>query len=303
MFNTSNGGYSLSDVAAVTRNNNSEDGFGGNGAWWLIVLFLFVFCGWGDGNGFGRNGGTSGTAQGALTRADLCSEFSFNNLDRAVTGIQQGLCDGFYAMNTGILNGFNGVDNAVCNLGYQTQQGFNNTNVALMQGQSALASQLADCCCTTSNNLKDVQFANQVGQNALQNQLSTCCCDIERQVERSFADTNYRMATDTCTINTNNANNTRDIIDSQNANTRAILEAIQQGKIDAMQDKIASLTAQNNQLSFAASQAAQNAYLVNELRPSPIPAYVTSNPWGCNNGNGYNSCAAPFFYGSGCCNN
>lgn len=148
MFNNSNG-YSLSDIAAATGGNRDgyNDGMFGNGAWWIIILFLFCFNGWGN-NGWGnRNGGAdSPAAQGALTRADLCSEFNFNNLDRAVTGIQQGLCDGFYAMNTGILNGFNGVGNAICSLGYQTQNGFNATQVAMMQGDNALQAQLADCC-------------------------------------------------------------------------------------------------------------------------------------------------------------
>ena len=69
-----------------------------------------------------------------------------------------------------------------------------------------------------------------------------------------------------------------------NSNTRAILEAIQQNKVDAMQDKITELTAQLTSANLAASQAAQNAYLVNELRPSPVPAYITANPY-CNCGN------------------
>ena len=93
----------------------------------------------------------------------------------------------------------------------------------------------------------------------------------------------YGMATDTCAINTNASNNTRDIIDSQNANTRAILEAIQQGKVDAMQDKIATLQAENNQLALAASQCAQTNAIVSKLQPCPIPAYIVQNPnCGCN---------------------
>lgn len=109
----------------------------------IIILFLFCFNGWG-GNGFG-NGNNAGL-QGALTRADLCSEFNFNGLENSVRGIQSGLCDGFYAMNTGMLNGFAGVSNAICNLGYEQAQLSNATNVALMQGQNAVQTQLAECC-------------------------------------------------------------------------------------------------------------------------------------------------------------
>ena len=57
-----NSEYSLSDIAAASGNNRNGDGmFGGNGAWWIIILFLFVFCGWGNG-GFGGNRGGQGTA-------------------------------------------------------------------------------------------------------------------------------------------------------------------------------------------------------------------------------------------------
>jgi len=295
MFNTGSGSYSLSDIAAVTGRNNgyNDGGFGGgNGAWWIIILFLFVFCGWGDGNGFGNGNRNNGGGyampvyQGTTTREEISYGFDMNGLENGIRSIQNGICDGFYALNNTVQSGFAGVDNAVCNLGYQTAQlanglqntiqtGNNATQIAMMQGFNGV----------------------QAGQTALSTQLAQCCCDNRAEI----ADVKYQMATDTCAVNTNNANNTRDIIDAQNAGTRAILEAIQQGKIDAMQDKIASLTAQNNQLAFQASQAAQNSYLVNELRPCPVPAYITCNPWGCNCGNGYNSCAS-FPFSNGCCN-
>lgn len=298
MFN-GNCGYSLADIAAATgntgRNSNGSDGmWNDGGAWWIIILFLFVFCGWG-GNGFGNGfgGGNGAGLQGALTRADLCQDMNFQGLENGVRGIQQGLCDGFYAMNTGMLNGFAGVNNAICNLGYEQATLANGTNVALMQGNNALQAQLADCCCTTKGAIKDAQFANQAGQTAIQTQLASCCCDIERQVERGFADTRYDMATNTCALKTQMANDTRDIIDSQNAGTRAILDYL-------CQEKIADLQTENQNLKLAASQAAQNNYLVSQLRPCPQPAYLTCNPFtgqtyggGCY---GYNS-------GCGCGNN
>lgn len=228
---------------------------------------------WGNRGMFGNGGVNSPDAQGAMTRADLCSEFNFNNLDSAVRGIQQGLCDGFYAVNTSLLNGFHGVDNAVCTLGYQTQNGFNATQVAMMQGQNALQAQLADCCCTTKGAIKDAQFANMQGQNAIQNQLASCCCDIGNQIERGFADTRYDLATNVCALKTQMATDTRDIIDSQNAGTRAILDYL-------CQEKIADLQSENQSLRLAASQQAQNNYLVSQLRPCPTPAYITCNPWG-----------------------
>lgn len=126
MFNNATG-YSLADIAAATgngRNDGYGDGMWGNGAWWIIILFLFCFNGGGWG-GWGNRNGLGSDLNGALTRADLCQDMNFQGLENGVRGIQQGLCDGFYAMNTSLLNGFNGVDNAICNLGYQTQNGFN----------------------------------------------------------------------------------------------------------------------------------------------------------------------------------
>lgn len=276
MFN-SNGGYSLADIAAATgRNDGYGDGFMGNGAWWIIILFLFVFCGWGNG-GWGGNGNAG--LQGALTRADLCQDMNFGQMENGIRGIQQGLCDGFYAQNTNLLNGFAGVqnsltngfagvDNAVCTLGYQTQAGINSVNVAGMQNTFGL-----------QQAINENTVAGMQNTNALQSQLAQCCCD-NRAGQK---DIEYRMATDTCAIQNTVQNTTRDIIDNANCNTRSILDFL-------VQDKISTLQAENQNLKLAASQAAQNTYLVDQLRPCPIPAYVTCNPWASNYNYGYNGC-------------
>ena len=115
-------------------NNNGNGMFGGDG-WWAIILFAMIF-GWGGG-GYGGFGGGVGF-NGALTRAELYDGFAIQNIDSAVRGVQQGICDSTYAITGNLTNGFHGVDNAICNLGYQTQSGFN-----------ALGTQLASCCCET----------------------------------------------------------------------------------------------------------------------------------------------------------
>lgn len=285
MFN-SNGGYSLADIAAATGRNEGGygDGFMGNGAWWIIILFLFVFCGWGNG-GWGGNGNGTEYLSGALTRADLCQDMNFSQLESGVRGLQQGLCDGFYAQNTNLLNGFAGVqnaltngfagvDNAVCTLGYQTQAGINSVNVAGMQNTNAIQQSI------NANTVAGMQ-----NTNALQSQLAQCCCD-NRAGQK---DIEYRMATDTCAIQNTVQNTTRDIIDTNNANTRSILDFL-------VQDKISTLESENQSLRLAASQTAQNNYLVNQLRPCPVPAYITCSPYqssygiGLNNGFGCNTC-------------
>ena len=103
-----------------------------------------------------------------------------------------------------------------------------------------------------------------------------------------------QIVIDTCAINTNIANATRDIVDSQNANTRSILDALTAQRIA---DKDAQILAQSQQiaaLQLAASQQAQNNYLISQLKaPCPIPAYQVPNP---------NCCYANVNNGCGCGN-
>lgn len=235
---------------------NNGGGWGGDWSAWIIIFVLFfAFGGWGNGfGGFGGNGG------GALTRADLCQDMNFSQLENAVRGVQQGICDSTYALNTSILNGFHGVDNAVCNLGYQTQQGFNATQVAMMQGFNAAQAQAADCCCKTQTNI--MQLGNQV--------------------ERGFCQANYNDQANTTAIIQNAHNDTDRVL--------AKLDAMEMARKD---ETISALRSQVDALNLAQSQANQNNYLVNQLRPCPTPAYITCNPWA---GSGYGGCG----YNGGC---
>lgn len=242
MFNSN--GYSLADIAAATGGNRNNDGFMGDG-WWIILLFLF---GWGgNGNGFFGNGGGS-------TREEIAYGFDMNGLENGVRGIQQGLCDGFYAMNTGMLNGFSNVQSTLC-------QGFSGVNQSI-----------------TNATIADMQNTNTL-ENAVQavgTQLASCCCDIRSDLSKGFCDLGYALATQECATRQAITDASRDIIATSNANTRAILDFL-------TQDKIAALTAENQSLKFAASQQAQNAYLISELgQKCPVAAYVVPNPYCCN---------------------
>ena len=114
------------------------------------------------------------------------------------------------------------------------------------------------------NALCTLGYNMQAGMNGISHQISDCCCETGRAIERGFAETNYNLATQAC--------DTRRAIEDS---TRSILDFL-------TQDKIATLQAENQGLRFAASQAAQNAYLVSELRPCPVPAYTVPNPYCCN---------------------
>lgn len=110
-------------------------------------------------------------------------------------------------------------------------------------------------------------YQNQQGFNEVAHQISDCCC----QTQRSIDNVNYNLATQTNAIQNAMCNNTRDIIDNQNANSRAVLDFL-------VNDKLATLQAENQNLKLKASQAEQNAYLLNELKPCPSPAYVVQPP-------------------------
>lgn len=121
----------------VGGNTGANSGFGfGNDAWVLIILFALIF-GWNGNNGFG--GGNSGAADNYVLASDFATlqrqlSDGFGDLTAQSRYIQNGLCDGFYAMNTSLLNGFAGVNNAIMTNGYETRNA--------IQGVS---SQLADC--------------------------------------------------------------------------------------------------------------------------------------------------------------
>ena len=186
--------------------------------------------------GRGFGGGFGGGYEApCATQADVRAAVDQQTLISKLDQQTYGLADSTYTLNSAIMSGFHGVDTAVCTLGYNMQNGF----------------------------------------NTLSHQLSDCCCETGRAIERGFADTNYNLATQACDTRRAIADSTRDIIDSNNAGVRSILDFL-------VQDKITALQAENQGLKLAASQAAQNAYLVNELRPCPVPAYTVPNPYCCN---------------------
>lgn len=136
------------------------------------------------------------------------------------------------------------------------------------------------------NAIRNLGYNVQSDVNAMSSQLAQCCCDNRAAI----ADVKYQMATDTCAIQNIIQNTSRDIIDNANANSRAILDFL-------TQDKIATLTAENQSLKFQASQTAQNAFItanqeaqtaeiIRRLgRDCPVPAYVVPNPNCCYNAN------------------
>lgn len=271
-------GYSLADIGAVTGNGRNNSGaFGDNGAWWIIIFVLFFAFGgrWGN-NGNGNNG--SSVTDGYVLASDFAQlsrqlDSGFDRTLQATTNINNGLCDGFYAMNTNfgtlntnLCNQFSNITNAITQNGYESRL-----------ATQTLGSQLSGCCCDVKESIQGVNYNNAINTNT---------------ISREIADVNYNMATNTCAINNNITTNTRDVIDSVNASYRALHDEIVANRIE---DKNAQITAQQNEINalrLTASQQAQNNYLVNQLRPAPVPAFNVPTPYmygsfGCNSCGNY----------------
>ena len=115
--------------------------------------------------------------------------------------------------------------------------------------------------------------------NAMQMQSQECCCENRAAI----AQVRYDMATQACDTRNTVQTAARDIVENANANSRAILDFLTQSKLQDLQSA-------NQELRLAASQAAQNNYLISQLRPTPIPSYPSCNPWASGSYNGCCGC-------------
>ena len=227
-------------------------GFGGWGGDWASWIILFLIFGMFGWGGYGGFGGGNVGANGPGFQG-WATRADINE-GFALNNLQSGI----NGIQQGICDstyGFHGVDTAMCNLGTQLQQ----------------------CCCDNARAIDGVNY-NLATQGAA--------------TQAAIQGVRYDMATQACDTRNTIQNSTRDIIDNQNANSRAILDFL-------TQDKIATLTAENQSLKFQASQTAQNAFftanqeaqtaeLIRRINPMPVPAYQVPNPYagcGC-----YSSC-------------
>ena len=246
--------YSLSDIAAATGSNNRANDMWGGDGFSLIWLVL-IFAIFGWGGFGGWGGGFGGNGGNGTNGAGFQGWATRSDISES------------FALND-IQNGNNTM-----------QSGFNGVNVGMLQGFNGVQQAInADT------------VANMQNTNALQSQLAQCCCDNREAIQGI----NYNLATNTCALQNTMNNNTRDLIENQNSNARAILDFM-------VNDKIATLQAENSDLKRAASQdrqsallttamASQTQQLINAINPAAIPAYVVPNPntyyggCGCNSG-------------------
>ena len=219
-------------------------GFGGWGGDWASWIILFLIFGMFGWGGYGGGWGNGfGGGFGGANGPGFQGYATRSDINEGFA--LNGLQTGQSGILSAVTNGFHGVDNAICNLGYQLQ----------------------DCCCQTQRAVDGVNY-NLSTQGAA--------------TQAAIQGVRYDMATQACDTRNTIQNSTRDIIDNQNANSRAILDFL-------TQDKIATLTAENQSLKFQASQAAQNAFftanqeaqtaeLIRRISPSPPTRCPTPIP-------------------------
>ncbi len=279
---------SASDVALLTGRsggNSGNGGFGdGNGAWWIIIFLIFAFLGWGR-NGFGGNDSGSGSGGGNMTYipynvggigggsssyTDAAIQRGFDNQSvmNKLNGLENGLCDGFYAVNTSILNLGQTLLQCCCDTKMAIMQNGYETRDAINMNSNAIQAQLCNGFNGVQHGFYDIGY-----------KIQSCCCDTQRSIDN----VRFDLAQLGCGINNSINNSTRDILESNNANTRAILDFLTKDKIDTLQAENqtlrfqASQTAQNS--FFAANQDAQTAELIRRLGADcPVNAYVVQPP-------------------------
>lgn len=161
------GGNGIVPVMDIDGNRNGA--WGDGGGWWAWII-LFALFGWG-GNGFGFGGGQNGV--GAEVQRGFDTQAIIGKLD----GINNGLCDGFYATNTSIMQGNFGIQNAI-------QQ----NTIAGMQQANALQAQLADCCCENRAAIAQVRYDMATNTCAVTNAVNTGFAQLDRTINDKFCE-------------------------------------------------------------------------------------------------------------------
>lgn len=264
-------GMSPADIAAVTGHNGSNGfGWGGDGAWWLIILLLFGFNnGWGNGFGGGYGGGMWPYMMNSNTNNDVQRGFD-----------QSAIMNGISGLNSTVANGFANAEVSRCNAQANVLQTLNANQNATIASMNSLAMGLQNCCCENRAGLADLKYTVATENCADRTALSDGIRDL--------------LAA--------NVANTQAIVNSTNAGFRGIMDKICQLELDGVKQEAAALrdqlsearmqasqTAQTAQI--MASQAAQTAALEQYLNPPAVPAYIVQNP---------NCCAQNYYTGCGC---
>lgn len=263
---------SLADIAAVTDNRNNG-GFGDGNGWWVLIILFALFGGWGNG-GYGNGAGGQGAYD---TQAAVQRGFDTQAIISKLDGINSGICSLGYDQ----LAQMNGINNTVMQTGFGLQNSINQLGVSNMQDTFGLQQSI------NANNV-----ANMQNTNALSRQLAECCCENRA----ALADIKYTMATDTCALNTNLHQTGDAIINSQNAGFNMLNQTINDRftrlEMNQKDQQIQELQMKLNACDRDSALQGTASYIINSVRPTPVPSWNVQNPWAgcnCNSGCGFNT--------------
>lgn len=268
-------------MALIQNASKNQDAWGGGGMWWIWVIIMFWLWG-GNGNMFGRNGMTDGIPN------QLNNDFGREVLLQAINGNGTALsqlattlnCD-VNALQTAIGQVQSSIQSIANQVGMTGQQIIN----SIQQGNCQLGNQLAQCCCNIQDSITRTNYENQISNLNQTNTLQNSINFVNSSVERGFAATAYATANQTCELKNAIA-----------AQTQVINDKFCALEMREMARENRDLRDQVQAYQLSASQQAQTANIVNQIRPCPTPAYVVPNPYGC----GCNNYGYPFNNSCGC---
>ena len=269
-------------MAMLTNASKNQDCWGGGGMWWIWVIIMFWL--WG---GNGRFGFNNGYADGIPNQ--LNNDFGREVLLQAINGNGSALSQLATTLNCDVnaLQGaINQVQTSIQSVGNQVGMTGQQIINSIQSGNCQLGNQLAQCCCSIQDAITRTNYENQISNLNQTNAIKDSINFVNSSVERGFAASSYATANQTCELKNAIA-----------AQTTLINDKFCQLEMREMQNKIDALRQENTNLALAASQSAQTANIVNQIRPCPTPAYVVPNPYGC----GCNNYGYPFNNGCGGC--
>ncbi len=271
-------------MAMLTNASKNQDAWGGGGMWWIWVIIMFWLWG-GNGNMFGRNGaGLEGIPN------QLNNDFGRDILLQAINGNGTAISQLASTLNCDVntlQTAIGQVQSSIQSVGSQVGMSGQQIINSIQQGNCQLGNQLAQCCCSIQDSITRANYENQLSNLNQTNTLQNSINFVNSSVERGFASTAFETAQQTCELKNAIA-----------AQTQVINDKFCQLEMREMARENRELRDQVQAYQLSASQQAQTANIVNQIRPCPVPAYITCNPYGCScNNYGY-----PFGSNCGCGN-
>lgn len=180
-----NGGAGV--VPVMDMNRGYGDGMGFGGGWWAWIFIIFAMMGGWGGNWNNRgNMGAEIFANGSMTRDQIADQFSMQDIKDGIRGVQNGLCDGFYAQNSTMLNGFNGVQRDIMQNGYQLGSEIAQNRFAAQQ-----------CCCEQKQAIATLGYETNRNIDAVRYENARNTCEIVNAVKEDGEKTRAVMVANT----------------------------------------------------------------------------------------------------------